>query len=234
MRRLLPLHPLRLAGIAAGVVAVAAGTVWITASAAGLNLSPRFGTVAQADPSTGPSPLCTSFVNHLSSDLNTSPANLNAAVQKAIGQTLDDQVKAGKLTQARADEIKKRLAGKAPCAIVGRLRQAQHGTLAAYRSALITASASALGVAPDVLKADLKKGMSLSQVAAAQNPPVTEAQFRTRLIAALAPVLDKAVADGKLTKTREAAILQRLQTGTIPLWNRPAPRTATPSASAST
>ena len=213
---------------------LAAGTLWITASAAGFNLTPRFGDTATADPSTSTSAVCASFANHLATDLNTTPANLDAAVQKAIGQTLDDQVKAGKLTQARADAIKQRLAGKAPCAFAGQLGKARAGSLAAYRGALITAAASALGVTPDTLKADLKKGMSLSQVAAAQSPPVTEAQFRAKLIANLTPVLDKAVAEGKLTKARETAILQRLQTGTIPLWNRPAPKTATPSPSAST
>jgi len=228
MRRLLPLRPLRVAGIAAGVVAVAAGTLWITASAAGFNLSPRFGSVVQADPAAKTSAVCSAFTNHLATDLNTSPAGLNAAVHKAIGQTLDDQVKAGKITQARADAIKKRLAGKPPCAITGQLGKARAGQLAAYRGLLINAAASALGVTPDTLRADLKKGMSLSQIAAAQNPPVTEAQFRAKLIANLTPLLDNAVANGKLTKAREAAILKRLQSGTIPLWNRPAPATPSP------
>ena len=222
MKRFLLARQIRIAATAAGAVAVAAGTLWITASASGLNLSPRFASPAEADPSTRTSAVCSSFVDHLATDLNTSPANLNAAVQKAIGQTLDDQVKAGKLTQKQADAMKLRLAGRAPCAIAGQLHKGPGPKLAAYRAALINAAASALGVTPETLKADLKKGMSLSQVAAAQNPPVTEAQFRARLIANLTPLLDKAVADGKLTKARETAILQRLQTGPIPLWNRPA------------
>ena len=63
--------------------------------------------------------------------------------------------------------------------------------------------------------------MSLSQIAAAQKPPVTEAQFRSKLIAQLKPLLDTAVTNGKLTSTQENAILQRLQTGPIPFWNTP-------------
>ena len=206
--------PFRRAILVAGIVVAAAGAGTVLVAAA---TSPSPG---PAGPSKPPA-ICTNFLGHLATDLNTSPANLDAAVQKAIGQTLDDQVKSGKLTQARADALKQRLAGKAPCAIAGQLRKVRTGKIAAYRSALITASASALGVTPDALRADLKKGMSLSQVAAAQKPAVTEAQFRARLIANLTPLLDKAVAEGKLTKARETAILQRLQSGPIPLWNRP-------------
>ena len=42
---------------------------------------------------------------------------MNAAVQKAIGETLADEVKNGDLTQAQADAIKKRLASQPPCTI---------------------------------------------------------------------------------------------------------------------
>jgi hypothetical protein len=61
--------------------------------------------------------------------------------------------------------------------------------------------------------------MTLSQIAAAQK--VTEAQFRDRLVAQLKPVLDAAVTNKKLTPAREQAIIKRLQTGAIPLWNTP-------------
>jgi len=74
--------------------------------------------------------------------------------------------------------------------------------------------------------------MTLSQIAAAQK--VTEAQFRTRVIASLTPLLDKAVADKVLTPAQEKKILNRLQNGPIPLWNKPArptsPAGTTPSA----
>jgi len=157
---------------------------------------------------------------------------LRAEATKAIGETLADQVKSGKLTQARADAIKQRLAGKPPCAIAARL-QPPPG-LGAFRPALMSAAASALGISDQTLKADLRKGMTLSQIAVAQH--VTEAQFRDRLIAKLKPVLDAAVTNKKLTPAREQAIIKRLQTGPIPLWDKPirkpsaTPATTTPSA----
>jgi hypothetical protein len=224
---------LRVAALAAGAAAVSGAVVLVSASAAGYNLpflasasSPSQTTAASLDQQAGqPSALCTDFLTHLSGDLNTSQAALNAAYQKAIGETLVDEVKSGKLTQARADAIKQRLAGKAPCAIANGLLP--RPGLAAFRPALLSAAASALGISDQTLKADLKKGMSLSQIAVAQN--VTEAQFRDRLIAKLKPVLDAAVTNKKLTPAREQAIIKRLQMGPIPLWNRPA-RTAQPTA----
>jgi len=231
---------LRVAGLAAGAAAVSGAVVLVSASAAGYNLpfltpssNPSQTTAASLDEQAGrPSALCTNFLTHLSADLNTSPAALNAAYQKAIGETLADEVKSGKLTPARADAIQKRLAGKAPCTIANGLLP--RPGLAAFRPALLSAAASALGISDETLKADLGKGMTLSQIAAAQH--VTEAQFRERLIAKLKPVLDAAVTNEKLTPAREQAIIKRLQTGPIPFWNRPlhnpaaTPATTTPNA----
>ncbi|HEX9325842.1 MAG TPA: hypothetical protein VF915_04950 [Reyranella sp.] len=222
----------RVAGMAAGAVCIAAGTVWITASAAGYNFSlpgasrpsSEASTVALTEKSTRASAVCNDFVSHLAANLNTSQSNFDAAFQKAIGQTLDDEVKNGDLTRSQADAIKQRLAGKSSCALIaaGGLSKAPGANIGAYKDALLSAAASALGITTDQLKADLAKGMTLKQIAAAQKPPVTEAQFRSRLIQNLTPVLDRAVANGQLTKTQEQAIIQKLQTGPIPYWDRPA------------
>ena len=215
---------LRVAGLAAAAAAVSGAVVLVSASAAGYSLpflntssSPSRTTTASLDQAGQPSALCTDFLTHLSADLNVSQPALDAAYQKAIGETLADEVKSGKLTQARADAIRKRLSGKAPCAIVAGLHP--RTGLGAFRPALLSAAASALGISEETLKADLAKGMTLSQIAAAQN--VTEAQFRERLIAKLKPVLDAAVTNKKLTPAREQAIIKRLQTGPLPLWNKP-------------
>jgi hypothetical protein len=240
MNKLAHLTFLRVAGLAAGAAAVSGAVVLVSASAAGYNLpflttssSPSRPTTASLGQAGQPSALCTDFLTHLSAELNASPAALNAAYQKAIGKTLADEVKSRKLTQARANAIQKRLAGKAPCAIAAGVQPPRPG-LAAFRPALLSAAASALGISDQTLKADLKKGMSFSQIAVAQN--VTEVQFRDRLIAKLKPVLDAAVTNKQLTPAPEQAIIKRLQTGTIPLWNRPVrnpaatPTTAVPSA----
>jgi len=234
MTHLAKLRYLRVVGFAAGAVLVAGAAVLVTASAAGLNVGFRPSSPPSASTGadsislkTGASAVCNDFLSHLSSDLGKSTSQVNAAVQKAIGETLADEVKNKDLTQAQADAIKQRLTSQPPCALAGNLGKApappsgipSGATIGAYTQQLVAAAASALGITDAQLKTDLANGMTLSQVAAAQNPPVTEAQFRTRLIAKLTPLLDTAVTNKKLTAAREQAIIKQLQTGPIPFWN---------------
>jgi hypothetical protein len=232
MTSLANLRHLRVVGFAAGAGLVAGAAVLVTASAAGLNvgLHPASSQPAPANATsigekTSASAVCNDFLSHLSSDLGKSQSQVNAAVQKAIGETLADEVKNKDLTQAQADAIKQKLASQPPCTLAGNLGKApaprSGATIGAYTQQLISAAASALGISDTQLKTDLAKGMTLSQIAAAQNPPVTEAQFRTRLIAKLTPLLDTAVTNKKLTPAQEQMILQRLQTGPIPFWSTP-------------
>ena len=219
----------RIASFAAGAAAIAAAAVYVTASAAGYSFNfggPKAGNVpgaaTVADRSSAPaSGVCDEFIAHFSSDLGVSQDKVNSAFQEAIGQTLADEVKAGHITQAQADAITKKMAGKAPCTLAGSLGGKNATGAAAYTQALMAAAAQALGITPEQLKADLAKGMTLHQIADAQNPPVTEAQFRSRLVANLKPVLDAMVANKRITSEQEQKILQQLQTGPIPFWDKP-------------
>jgi hypothetical protein len=241
--RIARLRYLRVVGFAVGGVAVAGAAVLVTASAAGLNVGLRGSSTqpTQAESASisqaTASALCSSFTSHLASDLGKNSTQVNAAVQKAIGETLADEVKNGTLTQAQADAIKKRLTGQPPCALGGFNKAPDPGPTArigAYTPQLMAAAASALGISDAQLKTDLASGKSLSQIAAAQKPPVAEADFRTRLIARLKPLLDTAVTKKQLTPTQEQAILQQLQKGPIPMWNTPIRRKTTAPASPAT
>ncbi|HUY74694.1 MAG TPA: hypothetical protein VMW11_09310 [Candidatus Dormibacteraeota bacterium] len=240
---------LRIAGFALGAAAVAGAAVLVTASAAGFTLGFRPASATQpqaADTAVNlsqasiASTVCNDFISHLSSDLGKSQSQVNAAVQKAIGETLADEVKNKHLTQAQADAIKQKLASQPPCNLASGLGSRPGAAAApragAYLQQLLTAAASALGISAAQLRTDIAGGMSLSQIAAAQKPPVTEAQFRTKLIAQLTPLLDAAVKNQKLTSAQEQAILQRLQAGPIPFWTTPPrrPKAAAPSAPATT
>jgi hypothetical protein len=243
MTRLLKLRHIRIAAFALGAVAVAGAAVLVTASASGLNVGFRSSSPQQTQAGSASigqqasaSVVCKDFLSHLSSDLGKSQSQVNAAIQKAIGETLADEVKNKDLTQAQADAIKQKLTAQPPCTLAGPIGNKPAttapgaGSIGAYTKQLLSAAASALGVSDTTLQADLAKGMTLSQIAAAQNPPVTEAQFRTRLIAKLTPLMDTAVANKQLTAAQEKAILQRLQTGPITFWNTPVkrPKTAAP------
>jgi hypothetical protein len=249
MTSLAKLRHLRVLGFALGAVAVAGAAVLVTASAAGLNVGFRpaasqhldQAATASVSQQASASAVCNAFISHLSSDLGKSQAQVNAAIQKAIGETLADEVKNKDVTQAQADTIKQKLAGsQAPCALAGNLGKkpapapgaGAGATTGAYMQQLVSAAASALGISDTTLKTNLANGMTLSQIAAAHNPPVTEAQFRTNLISKLKPLLDTAVTNKKLTAAQEQTILQRLQTGPIPFWSTPM-RRPKPSAPAS-
>src|SRR4030088_2872720 len=245
MRSFAKLRYLRVLGFAAGAVVVTGAAVLVTASAAGLNVGFRPSTPIAALPATAAidskattSAICNNFISHLSSDLGKTQAQVNAAVQKAIGETLADEVKNKDLTQAQADAIKKKLTSQPPCSLGGFNKVPDAGASArigAYTQQLLSAAASALGITDAQLKTDLANGMSLSQIAAAQKPPVTEADFRTRLIAKLKPLLDAAVTNKQLTATQEKTILHHLQTGPIPFGNKPVThKKPTPTASPAT
>lgn len=216
---------LRVAGLAICAVAVAGAAVVVTASAAGMSFGFKPAAsmqqpVAAASPSAS---ACSTFMQHFAVDIGKSQAQINAAFQKAIAETLADEVKSGQITQAQADAIKQKLANQTPCALpssLGRKHGEGHkGQFPPYMQQYIAASAAALGISESQLKTDLAGGQSLSQIAAAQH--VSEADFRTKLIANLKPALDQAVTDKKLTAQQETLILQQLQTGEVPLWNAP-------------
>src|SRR5256885_7515799 len=234
------LRYLRVAGLAAGGVAVAGAAVIVTASAAGMNFglrpagsSPDNNAGLPAVDANASSAACSNFMRHFAVDISKSQAEINAAFQKAIAETLADEVKSNQITQTQADAIKKKLAGQTPCTLPAAVGHggSSKAAIAAYMQQYLAASASALGISVTELKADIANGQSLSQVAAAKK--VSEADFRTKLIANLKPVLDKAVKDTKITSAQEQAIVTRLQTGPLPLWNRPEKCKPNPAASPS-
>ena len=238
--RLWKIRYLRIAGMALGAVAVAGAAIVVTASAAGVSLGPKpagAGNVQAADVKTQSS-ACADFMKHFADDIHKSQAEINGAFQKAIAETLADEVKSGQITQAQADAIKKKLANQTPCTLPSaapRGHGGQKAPLGAYMQQYLTEAAAALGISQTQLKTDLAAGQSLSQVAAAQH--VSEADFRTKLIANLKPVLDKTVTDKKLTSAQEQQIISALQNGPLPLWNaavkRPKP-SAPPTATTAT
>jgi hypothetical protein len=240
--RLSKMRYLRIAGLAVGMVLIAGVAVVVTASAAGVSFGFHPSASTQAAPNTAntvdaskSSSACSDFMKHFAVDLSKSQAEINSAFQKAIGETLADEVKNGQLTQAEADAIKKKFASQTPCSLPtsaghkpgeGSGSKSQLGvTMQQY----LAAAAAALGISESQLSADLKAGQSLADVAKARN--VSEADFRTKLAANLKPMLDQAVANKSLTAAQEQAILNRLQTGELPLWTvtrKPVPVKPTP------
>jgi hypothetical protein len=220
-------HLLRVAGYAMGAVIIGGIAVVAAASAAGMTLGFRSSSTALADDASlnaaearVSTAVCNEFMQHFAVEIGKTQAEINAAFQRAIADTLADEVKAGRITQPQADTIKQRLANQTPCTLRG--VKVPRAGIDAFMREYVDASAAALGVTEAQLRTDLQNGQTLSQVAARQK--ISEATFRTKLIAGLKPVLDKAVNDKKLTSAQEQAIMTRLQSSPLPLWNKPMKR----------
>jgi polyhydroxyalkanoate synthesis regulator phasin len=209
---------------------LAAATVFVTASAAGVTGLPF---AASPAPSNGSSPgagkarvakYCDAFVGHVAGNLGKSSNDVKSAMQKAAGQTIDDAVKGGDLTKAQGDALKQKLANNRGSICAEPLVRAERGAFGGFRPAgymkeVEAAAAKSLGISSDELTSDLAKGMTLHQIADSKQISVSD--FRNSLITNLTPALDQAVKDGKITKDQETEIINKLKTGPIPLWDRP-------------
>src|SRR2546430_17029416 len=116
--RLWKLRHFRAAGFAVGAVAIAGIAVVATVSAAGMSLG--FGPSApQSSQSTdaaltavqarATSAACGEFMKHFAVEIGKSQADINAAFQRALADTLVDEAKAGHLTRAQPDPVKQKL-----------------------------------------------------------------------------------------------------------------------------
>ena len=93
----------------------------------------------------------------------------------------------------------------------------KHAARHAVVKAVVDSEAEVLGMKPEDLRKDLKAGQKVSDLAKAKG--VTEAQFETRLTAALKPRLEALVDHKQITQARADRILDRIAKGHIPFWN---------------
>ena len=225
--------------VAAVAGAAVAGIAVVTTVAATGAASPS------PSPSQSPSPspsssstqaYCNRFVGHIASNLGKSQDQVNKAISDALNQTLNDAVKNGDLTQKQADAIKARLGNGKVCAAgiekgigaiggigrIGKVPQLNPGARMNVGGISLSEIASALGISQQELRQDLDSGKTLKDIAASKG--MDEAAFRAKLAMVVKADLDKRVAAGNLTQNQEDMILQRIQSGTLPLWDKPLTR----------
>ena len=87
--------------------------------------------------------------------------------------------------------------------------------------------AKALGISQSELQQDLRSGKTVKDIAASKG--MDEAAFRSKLVSVTRTDLDGQVKAGNLTQKQEDALLQRLQDGPLPLWDRTPPKRHGPS-----
>jgi uncharacterized protein YidB (DUF937 family) len=218
-----------------GAVGVAGTAAVVTGAATGTPL-------LAAAPSPSPSPgagtnYCNRFTGHLAANLGKSQSQVQQAISQAVSQTIDDAVKNGDLTQSQANAIKSKVgsnASGAQCALgtrgIPRIGRGGFGPfLGGLRFNELDEVAKVLGISTSQLQQDLRNGQTVQQLATAKG--MDEATFQSKLASQTKTDLDQQVKAGSMTQNQENAILQRIQTGTPPLWNgMPRPRFGRPPA----
>jgi ribosomal protein S20 len=184
------IHVRRLSAFAAALAAVAVLAVAASASAAD---SP-------------------SLADDVAARLGIAPDKLRQAFRDAFAARIDAAVKSGKLTPEQGAKLKERLTDARGLGL--RLR----GRLAEQRKALVMRIhvrshrlgpiARYLGMSPRELRSELRSGKSLAQIATAHGKTLDG--LVDAIVARAKERLDKAVANGHLTRQRADEILARL------------------------
>ncbi len=181
------------------------------------------------------------FINDVAKRLHVTPAQLNSALTGALQDQLGAAVKAGRLTQAQANAIEKRLQANGGVPFLGpmfggRRRQgASSGRLCAASAAqarpggprgprarggpgeISAAAAKYLGLTQAQLLSQLRSGKSLAQIAKAKGK--TAAGLEQAITAAVKARLDKAVAAKRITAGEEKQLLSRFSSHVSALIN---------------
>jgi uncharacterized protein YidB (DUF937 family) len=152
-----------------------------------------------------PSEESKAVISDAAKQLGIEPTRLSSALKKALEDHVDAAVADGRLTKAEGDALKQRIeSGQFP--LLGSPAFGFHrhfGGPDGMRG--LSAAASYLGLNADQLRTQLQSGKTLAQVAKAQGKSVEG--LVAVLKADLKMHLDRAVADGRLTKAQEDRIL---------------------------
>lgn len=157
------------------------------------------------------------FLNDAAGRLHVTPQQLQSALTKAFEDRLEAAVKAGRLTQAQADAIKRRIERRGGLPFGGRRLFLHRGPGLIFRDGF-HAAATYLGLTDTQLGSRLRSGKSLADIAAQQRKSVSGLEGAIR--AAVKSDLDSAVKAGRLTQAQENEILGRLDSRLSKLVNR--------------
>jgi len=174
------------------------------------------GGAAVAATGSGSSP--NDFLDSVARHLGISRQKLDDATKAAAIDQVDAQLKAGQITQAQADDLKKRIQdGDIPP--LGALRGGgpgfgfgpggPGGLLKAGISDSLAAAAKYLGLSESALRDQLNDGKSLADIAKAQGKDLEG--LKQAILAAAKSDLDKAVSDKKLTQSQADDVYSRLK-----------------------
>ena len=165
------------------------------------------GGTALADDGDGAGKRCERLLERIAEKRGITVAELQAKLKERALERIEAALKDGRISEERAQELRTRVNEGKACGLLKQARQARmHHQRAVKR--LLAGAANYLGLTKEELRAELRSGKTLKQLAEGQGKSVSGL-----VDAMLAPVkesLDKAVSEGKITDERRDAILQRL------------------------
>ncbi len=87
----------------------------------------------------------------------------------------------------------------------------------AIARAVFESEADVLGITPKTLRADLRKGQKVSDLA--KDKGMTKEQFETKLIASVKPRLAALVDHKVITQAQADRVINRISKGYVPFWD---------------
>jgi hypothetical protein len=167
-------------------------------------------------------PACQQYLQDLAHRLNVPVSTFEQDRLAAREDVLNQEVKAGKLTQAQANTIEKRLQSQQACSGNGTklpfLRNILRQTLKQSEPMLISQIAQGLKIGTSQLQSDLLAGQTLNQIAKAQG--TTQSQLHTIVLNAAQNTLNQAQKAGTITQQQDSGFLQFLRNhpGLVNRW----------------
>lgn len=152
------------------------------------------------------------LIDAVAAKLGLTPAQMQAAVKAALVERVDAKVAEGRLTPEQAARLKERIASAQGLGLGARKALHQHAMALKTR---LVAKAKQLGPVAELLKttpaelrAELRAGKSLAEIAAAKG--ISKTELVTAITAPVKERLAKAVASGRLTQARADELAKRL------------------------
>lgn len=151
-----------------------------------------------------------SFLSRVAGHLGISTEKLEDATEAAAIDQIDADLKAGKITEAQADELKARVRqGGAPFLFGGPHRLGGPGRVHHAPFGHLSAAADYLGLTVPALLQRLSSGQSLADVAKAEDKSVDG--LKDAMVADAKERLDKAVENGMLTEAQAEEALSAIE-----------------------
>jgi hypothetical protein len=190
-----------------GARALAAAAIITLLAGSAVAFLPRAaGQEPEPTPATERSARSVAFLERVAALLGVDVAQLTQAVRDAQLEIIDEALASGRIDEEQAARARERVNDGRGLRV--RERRVMHERRAQIRARIIVTAATAMGITPEELRASLKVGESIADVAAEQGVPIEDVE--AAILDAAKAKLDRAVANGRINQARADELLANL------------------------